>query len=62
MAETRTPSAIARVMRKVLAATRACVAKAFFDQRVGGEKFAAKISGQQQQDNEHAADQVAKTS
>src|SRR5207245_1188852 len=34
-------------------------AKALFDQRVGGEKLAAKIAGQQQQDDEHAADQVA---
>ena len=33
--------------------------KTFFDQRIGGEEFAAKISGQQQQYDEHAADQVA---
>src|SRR5712692_1448861 len=34
-------------------------AKTFFDQRVGGQEFAAKITGKKQHDNEDAADEVA---
>ena len=33
-------------------------AKALFDQRVGGKKISTKIAGQQQQDDEHAPDEV----
>ena len=34
-------------------------AKTFFDQGVGGEKFATKVTGKKQHDNEDAADEVA---
>ena len=55
MAETRTPSAIARVTRNVAAATaRMRAAKAFFDQRVGGKKISTEISRQQQNHDQHS--------
>ena len=60
MAETRTPSAMARVIEKRGGRHGAHArAKTFFDQSVGGEKISAKIPGEEQQDDQHAPDQIA---
>ena len=34
-------------------------AEAFFDERVGGEKLAAKIAGEEEEDDQDSADQIA---
>ena len=60
MAETRTPSAKVRVMRNVRAAMeRMRGPKAFFDESIGGKEIAAKITRQQHDGNQYAADEVA---